>query len=64
MSKADTYRWLEKDSKRTQQWIRAQEEQTNKYFRDTQSRNILKKRFKNLLDVDVELIPVVRDGQY
>ncbi|MDP3875264.1 MAG: prolyl oligopeptidase family serine peptidase [bacterium] len=64
MSKTDTYRWLEKDSKRTQKWIGVQEKQTNKYFRNTRSRNILKKQFKDLLDVDVEHVPVVRDKKY
>lgn len=59
----DPYRWLEKDSPRTRKWIRVQEKQTTKYLEKSDSKNRLKKRFEELLDINVEHIPTIR-GKY
>ena len=60
----DKYRWLENDSNRTKQWVRKQEEFTTKYLAGIKSKNLLRKRFKELLDVDIEHMPSIRKGKY
>lgn len=56
----DKYRWLEEGSKRTRDWVRAQEKPTNKYLAGVNKRGNLHKRFGQLMNVETENRPIQR----
>lgn len=64
MEQSDKYHWLESDSGRTKEWVDIQEKITSKYLSGTNSRARLKKRLKELIDVDSESLPSVRGNIY
>ena len=64
MLKTDPYRWLEKDSKRTRDWLRIQEKETNEYFSHVPLKKELLQEFHKLYDIDIERIPTIRKNKY
>ena len=60
----DKYRWLEEDSPKTREWVRDQEKITSKYLSNLNSKGEIKKRLKELMDIDSENMPSVRGHKY
>ncbi|HEV8059209.1 MAG TPA: prolyl oligopeptidase family serine peptidase [Gemmataceae bacterium] len=61
----DTYRWLEdQNSPRTRAWIAAQNAYTQSVLKNGPERAALTQRLDALLKVDVQSLPIKRNGRY
>lgn len=61
---ADPYRWLESlNSERTKQWVRAQNESTQRYLRRIPEREALRDRLMELRNYEQYTLPLRREGR-
>ncbi len=60
----DSYRWLEKDDDRTQEWIKEQNIFTRSFLDKISIRAGIKKRLSDLFKIDTVGIPVPRGNRY
>ncbi|MFA6603292.1 MAG: prolyl oligopeptidase family serine peptidase [Patescibacteria group bacterium] len=61
----DPYRWLEDNATpRVQDWLKAQQERTEEYFRQLPMRDGLRERFRQLFALDTVGMPYPYQGRY
>lgn len=58
----DPYLWLEKNSKKTEQWLTIQKKELSGYFSNSENKHNLQKRFKKLFYADSMTIPDYKNG--
>jgi prolyl oligopeptidase len=62
---ADPYRWLEdRESRRTEQWLKAQNNYTDAIMRSLAGREEIQQRAKELMRIDQVGNPIARNGRY